>query len=362
MKKFINASIIEKLPPDHFGKATEEIINLMLTGHSPGVYGIPGYGMNYFAKHLLLQIEKKYPKIQSILLNLSFESNKIKILKNQLSIIINNKTVNEITMAKYLKKHKIMIVLTEVHSPNHPKLYNFLCALKELHQRNFTVLSVADYTLFKDTELYLENGRYLFTPLIKIDNFDLQGVRRIISLNNKEYNWNIPLDLTNKIFFLSGGNPALIYSLCMAIYYEGPRILKHTKKLLRHQPLNYRLSEIAKLIPKLTIEQQVDLGIINPNGTLFAELVSEYLKVNELEGLDKLFPDLTKTDRKILTLFIQNIDKVIDKDQLSLVLDQTADTYSEWAIYKAVARVRDKIKDRYTIKTLKGQGWRMEKD
>ncbi len=361
MKKFINASVIEKLPPDHFGKVTEEIINLMLTGHSPGVYGIPGYGMNYFAKHLLLQIEDKYPKIKTILLNLSFESNKIKILKNQLSMIIKNKTVNEITMSKYLKKHKIMIVLLEIHSPNYPKLYKFLCALKELHQRNFIVLSIGDYTLYKDTDQYLENGRYLFIPLIKIDNFDLKGVRRIIEINNKEYNWNIPLNLTNKIFFLSGGNPALVYSICMAIYYEGERILRHPNKLIKQQPLNFRLSEIAKLIPKLTIEQQVDLGIINTNGTLFAELLSEYLRINELEGLDQLFPDLTKTDRKILTLFIQNRGKIIDKHQLSLILDQTADTYSEWAIYKAVARVRDKIKDRYTIKTLKGQGWRMEK-
>lgn len=307
-------------------------------------------------------MQKRKPKVKTILLNLSFENNKVKVLKSQLSVIIGEKKINEITMSKYLKKHKILIILVEIHSPNYPKLFKFLCALKELHQKNFMVLSIGDYTLYTKTDAYLENGRYLFTPLIKINNFNLHGVRRIIKINNSEYNWNIPLDLTKRIFFLSGGNPALVYSTCMAIYYEGERILKHRERLIKQQPLNFRLSEIAKLIPKLTIEQQIDLGIINTNGTLFAELLTEYIKGNELEGLDELFPNLTKTDRKILTLFIQNRGKIISKDQLSLILDQTADTYSEWAIYKAVARVRDKIKDRYTIKTLKGRGWKMKKE
>ena len=359
MKKFINSSIIEKLPVNHFGKLTQEIIELLLNGHSPGIYGIPGYGMNYFAKHITLLIEKKYPKISTILLNLELENNKVEVLKSELSVIIQNKEVNEITVSKFLENSKIVIILTEVHSPNYPKLFKFLCALKELHEKNFTVLSVADYSLFKNTEQYLKHGRYLFTPIIKIDNFDFDGVKRIIKINNEEYNWNIPLKLTKKILFLSGGNPALVYSICMSIYYEGERILNYPSKLVTYQPLNFRLSEIAKLITNLTIEEQIKLGILNNNGTLFAELLSQYLKTNELEGLDTLFPDLTKMERKILTLFIRNTGKVINKDQLSLVLDQTADSYSEWAIYEAIARVRDKIKDKYDISTLKGRGWRM---
>lgn len=360
MQRFINTSIIEKLPEDHFGNITKEVLELLLNGQCCGIYGIPGYGMDYFAKHIALLINKKYPKINTFLLNLELVNNKIKILEKELSKIIKTSKVNDLNIANYLKSNKIIIILSEVYQPKYKKLFQFLNTLRELNQQNFTVLTVADYTLFKHTDKYLKYSSNIFTPLRRIPNFDLEGVKRIIKINNEEYNWNIPLNLTRKVLFLSGGNPALAYSICMAIYYEGKLILNRLKKLVKYQPLNFRLSEIADLITKLTIEEQIQIGILNNNGTLFSDLLVEYLKTNELEGLDKLFPDLTKTDRKIMTLFVQNLSKVINKDQLSLILDQTADTYSEWAIYKAVARVRDKIKDKYTIKTLKGRGWRME--
>lgn len=360
MRPFLNASIIEKLPEDHFGSITREVLDNLLAGQCPGVYGIPGFGMDYFAKQIALLINKKYPKIQTILLNLELENNKVKVLEQEFTKILGSTNIDEINIRKYLENNKIVVILSEVYRPNHKKLFTFLSAIRELNQQNFTVLTVADYTLFKHTDKYLKYATNLFTPLRRIPNFDMEGVKRIIKMNNTEYKWNTPLNFAKKILFLSGGNPALVYSICMAMYYEGELFLDHTKKLVKYQPLNFRLSEIAELIPKLTIEEQIQIGILNNNGTLFSELLIEYLKTNELEGLDKLFPDLTKTDRKILTLFIQNLGQIISKDQLSLILDQTADTYSEWAIYKAVARVRDKIRDKYTIKTLKGRGWRME--
>ncbi|MBN2015784.1 helix-turn-helix domain-containing protein [Candidatus Dojkabacteria bacterium] len=360
MNQFINSSIIQQLPKDHFGSVTQEVLGLLSSGQCAGIYGIPGYGMDYFAKHIALLLNTKYPEIELVFLNLELENNKIDILEKEFSRITGQGKINEITMAKYLESNKLVVILSEVYSPNYKRLFRFLSAIRELNQQNFTVLTVANYTIFKHADKYLQNGNNLFTPLRKIDNFGLEGVKRIIKINNDEYKWNIPLDLTKKILFLSGGNPALVYSICMAIYYEGEKILDHTRKLVKYQPLNFRLAEIAELITKLTIEEQIQIGVLNNNGTIFSELLVEYLKNNEIEGLDKLFPDLTKTDRKILTLFIRNPGIIIDKDQLSLILDQTADTYSEWAIYKAVARVRDKIRDRYTIRTLKGRGWRME--
>lgn len=360
MQKFIDASIIEKFPEYHFGSITQEVITNLLNGQCCGIYGTPGYGMNFFAKHIAFLIAKKYPKVKIILLNLELENDKVKVLEKELSKVLDEKQVNEINLAEYLQDHKIIVILGEVHHPRHRKLFKFLDALYSISRTNFTVLTVANYTLFKYTEKYLKNAPSIFTPLKKIPNFDLEGVKRIIKINNEEYNWNIPQKMARKILFLSGGNPALVKYICMALYEEGEKLLDRPKKLTKIQPLRHRLADIAALIPKLSIEEQIQLGILNNNGTIFSELLVEYLKENELDGLDKLFPDLTKTDRKILTLFIQNLEQIIDKDQLSLILDQTADTYSEWAIYKAVARVRDKIKDRYTIKTLKGRGWRME--
>jgi CRISPR/Cas system-associated endoribonuclease Cas2 len=316
--------------------------------------------MDYFAKHIALLIGKKFPRIQTILLNLELDNNKVSVLKKELCKIVETDKIDEITISKYLENNKVIVILSELYRPNFKKLFKFVSALRELNQQKFVVLSVANYTLFKYTDKYLKYGKNLFTPLKKINNFDLDGIKRIIKINNSEYKWNIPLNLTKRILFLSGGNPALVYSICMAIHYEGEKILNHLPKLVKYQPLNFRLSEIADLFTKLNIEEQIKIGVLNNNGTIFSELLVEYLKNNEIEGLDKIFPDLSKTDRKILTLFIRNLGIIINKDQLCLILGQTADTYSEWAIYKAVARVRDKIKDKYNIKTLKGRGWRME--
>ena len=360
MKNFINASIIEKLPEKHFRKITEEVLHNLLNGQCTGIYGIPGYGMDYFAKQIALLLEKKFPQIRTILLNPELDNNKIKVLYKELSLFLKTTKIDEISVSHYLENNKIIVILSEVYHWKHKDLFKFLSAVRELNQQNFTVLTVADYTLYKYTNKYLETANNLFTPLRKIHNFDLSGVKRIIKINNEEYKWNTPLNLARKILFLSGGNPALVYCVCMAMYYEGEKILDHPEKLVKYQPLNFRLSEIAKLITILTVEEQIHLGILNNNGTVFSELLSTYIKEIEFEGMDKLFPDLTKTERKILTIFVQNKGKVIDKDQLSIILGQRADTYSEWAIYKAVARVRDKIENRYVIKTLKGRGWRME--
>lgn len=357
--QFINLSVIEKLPEDHFGLLTQEVLELITNGLCCGIYGIPGYGMDFFAKHTALQINKKLPKIQTIILNLELDNDKKEVLNKELSRIINSKKIDEIILNNYLSNNKIVIILSEVYNPKHIRLFKYLKAIRGINPTNFTTLTVANYTLFKNTDKYLQYGN-IFCPLKRIPNFDLDGVKRIIRINNNEYNWNIPLGLSRRILFLSGGNPALVKFICMAIYEEGKEILNYPKKLAKIQPLNHRLSDIADLITKLSVEEQIKIGILNNNGTLFSGLLVTFLKINELEGLDKLFPNLTKTDRKVLTLFIQNSGKIIDKDQLSLILDQTADTYSEWAIYKAVARVRDKIEDRYKITTLKGRGWRLE--
>jgi len=360
MGKYYKSTIIKRLSKDHFGSVSNEIIQLLAKGQCSAVYGIPGYGMDYFAKHIQLLINKNYPKINVIFLNLQFNNHKIPLLKKEFSKLTNTKKIDEITLSKFLNKNKIMVILGEVYKAKYRKLFKYLKAIRSLNPTNFTVLTVANYTLFKYPKRYMKYGGDIFFTLKLIPNFDLEGVKRIMRINNEEYNWRTPLNLSKKILFLSGGNPGLVKNTCQAIYDEGIEILSHPEKLIKHHALHYRIAEIAELATKLNTDEQIKLGILNNNGTIFASLISEYLKNNVIDGLDNLFPNLTKTDRRIFTLFIRNKNKIIDKDQLSIVLDQTADTYSQWAIYKAIARVRDKIKDRYKIKTLRGRGWIME--
>lgn len=360
MNQHINYSIISKLPRSHFGQLTDDVINLLTNGLCCSIYGIPGYGMDFFAKYTELEIRKNFPKINTILLNLELDNDKIKLLKDYLQKLLKANELNEINLSKYLKNNKVIIILDKVFHYNYQNLFKYIRSIRGINTKNLTVFTTANYTILKYTNKYLESADNIFCPLKRLPNFDFEGIKRIIKINNEEYNWNIPSSYARKILFLSGGNPALAKYICMAMYEEGEKIINQPNKLVKVQPLNHRLSEIAELFTRLSIDEQIKIGLLNNNGTIFSDLVIEYLKTNEIEELDTLFPDLTKLDRKILTLFVRNTGKVINKDQLSIILEQTADNYSEWAIYKAVARVRDKIKDSYNIKTLKGRGWIMK--
>jgi len=360
MSSFTNRSIIEKLPKDHFGQVTEEVIGNLLGRQNAGIYGLPGYGRDYFAKQIYLILEKEHPEISVIFLNMRLDNDKVSVVQNELKRLTKTDPLDEVAFGKYLKSHKIIVIINEVSDAKQGELFKYLSALRAINQTQFTVLVAANYTIYTQTDRYLKYSESIFFPLKRIDPFDIDRVKQIIQINNTEYNWQIPLDLTKKIYFLSGGNPALVKHICMILYEEGFELIEQPQKLAEYQPLKFRISQIAKLTTELSIEQQIYFGLITSNGSLFSSLLAQFLKSNEIDGMHLLFPDLTKTDRRILTLFVQNPNKIIDKEQLSIILEQSASSYSEWAIYKAVARLRDKVKDRYAIQTLKGRGWKLQ--
>ena len=52
--------------------------------------------------------------------------------------------------------------------------------------------------------------------------------------------------------------------------------------------------------------------------------------------------------------------KIIDKDRIFLLMKLAEEDYSLWAIYKAVSRVKEKVKGKYKLKTLKSRGYILE--
>jgi hypothetical protein len=88
MSRFINESIIKKLPLEHFGSITKDVMTNLSNGQCGGIYGIPGYGMDFFAKHIALHMQQQYPDLKIILLNLNLENNKIHILEKELGHVL----------------------------------------------------------------------------------------------------------------------------------------------------------------------------------------------------------------------------------------------------------------------------------
>jgi len=318
------------------------------------IYGLPGYKMDIFTQKLLALINKKYPNIEIQSFNHVYNKNIIKIIKKSLD---KKFKINEDITIKAPKNEQLLIVINKIYFPNR-KLFTFLDKIQKSNPKNVIIFTATDYKLLKNKEKYIKFN--IFKNKILVPNINLIGIKSLIKSYNEIYKLNIPIRYSKDILILSGGNYSLIHSICTEIFYKGIKILNYPKQLIKSQPLNSQLSKLANLIPQLNIEEQIEIGLLNNNGTLFSKLLSEFLKYHELKGLKILFPKLTKTDRKILTYFVQNPDQIIDKDQFALILDQLSSISSNWAIYKAVERVRDKIEDRYKIVTIKGKGWKLQ--
>jgi len=357
MGRVIKHSLIEKLPTNHFGKVGAKVLQGLLNGSCYGVYGLPGYGMEFFAKHILFRLGEQSRDLHIYLVNNELDVDKVRDLKRFLANLTGNTFFDLLTTQDFLRNNKVVVILGEVLSPRDIPFFKFLNSLRWLEKKNFCVLTVANYTLFTQLDIYLSIAPDVFYPIERIDSFNLEGTKRIINFNNREFNWQIPPELSGKIHNLSGGNPAITKYICMALYEEGQELLNILNMLVTTQPLKRRLDDISDLIPQLNIKEQGGLGLIDSKGVLFSELLKIHVSLNTSDEVLKLFPKVTATEHRILTYMFQVPGKVISKEQLSILLGQDLDSYSEWAIYKSMQRLRTKVFPKIKIETIRKQGW-----
>jgi hypothetical protein len=344
MKQKINHSLVEKLPRNHFGDVTEKVLKDLKSGRCHSVYGLPGYGMEFFAKSILNLVQTELPDFSSLLINVEHNKDSLKIFK-------------ENNVEKFIENNKLVLVLAEVLTPKYADFFSYINHLKWLSKDNLSVLVVADYSMYSEHTSYLQVGPDIFHPLSIIKPFDYEKTVKIIELNNTEYNWNIPLKHARKIYNLSGGIPALTKYICMAMYEEGFELIENPAKLVSIQPLTKRLQDLSALITRVDVEKLKKLGLLDERNKLVSGLVRYYLDQEELNGLSIAFDDLSRNEKKLLKCFIDNVGNTINKDQIAIVLGQDLDTYSEWAIYKAVERLKAKVSDILTIESSYGTGW-----
>jgi hypothetical protein len=177
---------VEKIPDNHFGPITKEVIDNLLKGQSIGVYGIPGYGQSLFAKQVAYLLEKRTTKPPYIIkLNLELESDKITVLKKKICSILKQKDFDEIQLSEFLYKNRLIVILNEVNSPKYRKLFKFLNSIRWDNKENFAVLTVANYSIYTNQNEYLVSGKDIFFKIRKVPSFDLAGIRRIVKINNK---------------------------------------------------------------------------------------------------------------------------------------------------------------------------------
>ncbi len=348
MRQEINHSLIKKLKQDHFGQVFSDVLETLVSSGCCGVYGLPGYGMEFFAKQVVYIIQQKYKEFGTLLINADLDNSYDHLEKMNLEA--------------YLQKNKLILVLGEVLTPEHYNLFKYINYLKWTARDNLSVLTVSNYTLYSDYEKYFDYASELFVKKYHVKPFDIDGTEKIIQLNNEEYNWHTPMKLSRIIHEYSGGNPAITKYICMACYEEGIELIDFPELLIKLQPLRKRIKDISRLIPVLDIEQQQHLNIFSPNGELFSKLLKYYLTEESAEFEPLVHTKLSKTEQKLMNHLKYFPNKIITKDQISIILGQSLDSYSEWAIYKTMERIKRKLNGILCIENVHGKGWIIKSD
>lgn len=335
--------LIQNLPTDHFGNIPSKIISTSSNSHSSVVSGIPGYGMEYLTKYLKHTLESM--SVQTLLINCSFPIPIEKQIKKLYKRIDGKKTV---------------IILSEILKPIEQRQLKFLIDLAWEFDHALSFISISDHTILANQDHFFATDNNIFVNNHYITPFSLDKTKWIIESNNNEYNWEIPISYTEKIHKLSGGNPALTKYICMVLYEEGQDLIDHPKTLMQHQPLKSRLQDITRAVLSLRIEQMHKIGLLNDNHNIFSTLVKASLSETKNDPLVGHLTDLSNTEKRILLGLLSNRGRITTKEQISIYQLQNSEEYSEWALYKAIERLRRKVIGVYEIKTVRGKGWMIE--
>lgn len=356
MITYSDQSFIEKLPLNFFGVDAFYLAEQLSKHKSFSVNGIPGFGASELIKQLTILIQRRWPQTKVFNVKFFSNDNDFETINELLSKI--EKSIGSINKNQLIKQTTILI-----DSSDCPISNKILILLNDFYERNKAFLSIAN--IGKEVAIEpIKNSQLMNNKLFKHKNvatgISFTNVQKYLSLLADTRNITLSPTMTKKLFFLSGGNFQLLKTLSLLCYEQGEAILDRSGYLIHRGEIEIILRAMLSFVVNKDITDLLNLGIITSNGSLFSNLLTEYLKIYEEQNFDILFPKLTKTDRKLLSIFISNPGKIVDKDQIVLVLEQTANTDAGWSIYKAVERFKKKIQHQYPIRMVKGQGWMLD--
>lgn len=347
-------SFIEKLPLNFFNLDILTRAQELTHGKNIYITGLPGFGTDTLAKQLSLLIKRSFPAVSQIFVDLEIEKSPQEMLQRQLRQFTGKRKFDKQELALFLAEHNIVIILTNFLPDIHQEILEFITEVTEKNNRNLGIALIGQYFKNgKNTGILKEaiSNTYITQPL------SIDQIRKYLQSLSAEYGWNINPELARKILFLTGGNYELTKNVCDILRQKGDQSLQNIDFLLQNVIVRDICAKLVNVVTRLSLDEQLQLGLINNNGSLFSKLFFVYLGEYQIPWGDFIFPELTDTDRKILSLFIQSRGKVISKEKIGIILERTADHDAEWAIYKAVERMKKKVKNKYPIQMKKGEGW-----
>lgn len=352
-------TIFDLIPYDHFGEIQMKVMKQINNGESCLIYGMYGSGIQYFLKHLSMRLQSLNRNVIFLRGSL-FQENAIEEIKNNILKISKKKDLTE-ALNYFNDDRKLYIFIDGFQLiKNVAEVLHFLGAIRKTNPHNIINIIGSDQSYLVELKEFFIKNDSAISSVNRLGLFDIVGVRKMININNEFFGWNIPVTFADKILKLSGGNPRLIKYISKTLMEEGIHTIDNYKFLSSHPLIESKLNKFVDILFKYDIDNLKNLLIINDNGNLFSELLKYKVENYELPNLSELFPEFTNRERKVFSYLFINKGKLVSSQKMDFIFNLVDNSYSLWASYKAINRLKQKISGRFELRNIKGKGYILE--
>lgn len=335
----------ETLSADYFGDLYPKILRTLTKRENVLISVIPGFGTKTIYNYLLNLISKNSVFENTVTYDPTLE-------KTNLQTFVENLSKNKM-------KNLLIIRFFEIFD-NKSEVLEKLDSIKRLEPNALTFLVFTNHTSITHSKSYLANSTTFFTDRLYISPFDKkQSVKMIVTLE-QFYGWKMTSTYCNQVYKLSGGIPRLIKYICKEVSEDGTDLTNY-QKFLNNIAISFQLELLTKLIIHHSKEELKQLGLMNDDGKIASQLLATYFKSYKDKIVEDLYPNLSDKEVKILSYLLGSDGKIITLDKIADLMKLTDDTFSLWAIYKMISRLKPKVKNNFEIKNIKGRGYQIKR-
>lgn len=373
MPKVVSQYKEAKLPPSFCAKQIKEISNLIESGVSFTVCGMPGVGVSIFLRFLASHDFAKFYMVDVYKLPSLTREELFKSLLLQLGGNPNGKdyqqVLNEVCEELRLasnKNKRVVIIFNRFDNMRNEFDRNFfsnLLALREIDRNKISCIFTANKPLISLSPEAITGGfLFMFSKSFYLKPFTLDDLHIIAKtlypgLLGKDKNIRDSLKL-------SGGHHQLMQLIFKSVRIDNPIMDQFVRLQLKeiYECLNYKqkkdLQAIARgKVPSQIDEYLLDIGLVDKEYKMFSPLMEEYVRNN----LPKKIP---VKEAKLFNLLKSKIFQVIPKEEIYInVWGENNEDATEWALNALIYRLRKNPAMRgYVIESHKKLGYSLTKE
>lgn len=274
----------------------------------------------------------------------------------------NNSPINTFlkqVKTNHQKSRRQIVVMRQVEKiVDLPVLLEKLNDIRQPHPQNTSYLIISDQRGLTDVDQYMAGFNTFFSSRYLLSAFDFEKTVEMIRTNCHYFGWPYLPQNNKKIYRLSGGIPRLVKHIYKEIN-ENQLSLENPADFLFDQSISFQLNYLADLILKIDTRYLVKFGILDAKKKIKSDLLAMFFSDLQVKIAKQNFPELTKAEAQLFSLFFSNSGEIISIDRIADFLSISDDDFSLWAVYKLVARLKEKIKSKYGLVNLKGRGYKL---